>query len=848
MQHFATLLGYGARAINPYLAQECIAELIDMKLLDKDYYTALRDYNLAILHGIVKIASKMGISTIQSYQSSQIFEAIGIKQEVIERYFTNTISRVGGIGLEEIGEDVEWRHNHAFDPLDLGVDTTLDSIGFHKLRSGDNKEVHLYNPQTIIALREATHNGDYKRFKEYTSLVNIESKPRTLRGLLDFKYAEDGGIDLSEVEPATEIVKRFKTGAMSYGSISQEAHECLAIAMNRLGGKSNSGEGGERPERFGTERNSAIKQVASARFGVTSEYLISAKEIQIKMAQGAKPGEGGHLPGSKVYPWIAETRHSTTGVSLISPPPHHDIYSIEDLAQLIYDLKNANKNARISVKLVSEAGVGTIASGVAKAGAQVVLISGYDGGTGAAPQSSIHNAGLPWELGLAETHQTLIRNNLRTRVRLETDGKLMSGRDVVIAALLGAEEFGFATAPLVSVGCVMMRVCNLDTCPVGVATQNPELRQRFCGKPEYVMNFMLFIAEEMREIMAKLGIRTVDELVGRTDLLKRCDNVTNHNAQSVDLSGILDCTIDVPAEKKHFQASDVFDFELEKTLDEQVLLPAFAKALKNKQKKTLKVNVSSINRTFGTLLGAEITRQCGQNLPEDTFVVQCTGGGGQSFGAFIPQGLTLQLVGDSNDYFGKGLSGGKLIVYPPKGSTFEAEKNIIIGNVALYGATKGKAFINGIAGERFCVRNSGAIAVVEGVGDHGCEYMTGGRVVVLGPTGKNFAAGMSGGIAYVLDENHDLYLRLNKELVTMSTLSEKHDIEEVKQLITAHVEATGSALGKKILADFAHYIPCFKKILPNDYNRILSAIGRLEEKGLSRKEAELEAFYEIKRG
>lgn len=847
VHHFATLLGYGARAINPYLAQECIAELIDMKLLDKDYHTAIRDYNLAILHGIVKIASKMGISTIQSYQSSQIFEAVGIKEDVINKYFTNTTSRVGGIGLEEIGEDVEWRHNHAFDPLGLGVDTTLDSAGAHKLRNGDNKEDHLYNINTIVALREATHNGDYNRFKEYTALVNDESRPHTLRGLLDFNFPSDGAIDISEVEPAAEIVKRFKTGAMSYGSISQEAHECLAIAMNRLGGKSNSGEGGERPERLGSERNSAIKQVASGRFGVTSEYLISAKEIQIKMAQGAKPGEGGHLPGSKVYPWIAETRHSTPGVSLISPPPHHDIYSIEDLAQLIYDLKNANDQARISVKLVSEAGVGTIASGVAKAGAQVVLISGYDGGTGAAPQSSIHNAGLPWELGLAEAHQTLIKNNLRTRVRLETDGKLMSGRDVVIAALLGAEEFGFATAPLVSLGCVMMRVCNLDTCPAGVATQNPELRKRFCGKPEYVINFMLFIAEEMREIMARLGVRTVEELVGRTDLLKMRASNAHKNAASVNLSSLLQ-SADVPAEKRHFQASDIYDFELEKTLDEQIVIPSFAKALKNKQKKTLKVNVSSINRTFGTLFGAEITRKWGNTLADDTFIIECTGGGGQSFGAFIPKGLTLKLIGDSNDYFGKGLSGGKLIIYPPKESRFAPEKNIIIGNVALYGATEGAAYINGIAGERFCVRNSGATAVVEGVGDHGCEYMTGGRVVVLGPTGKNFAAGMSGGIAYVLDEKHDLYLRLNKTLVTMSTLSEKHDIEELKQLITAHVEATGSALGAKILADFEQYIPCFKKIMPNDYNRMLSAIGRFEEKGLSRSEAELEAFYEIKRG
>lgn len=847
VHHFAALLGYGARAVNPYLAEECITELIDRKLLDKDYHTAVKDYNSAILHGIVKIASKMGISTIQSYQSSQIFEAIGIKQEVIDKYFTNTVSRVGGIGLEEINEGVEYRHSHAFDPLGLGVDTTLDSVGEHKLRSGDDKEDHMYNPETVIALREATQLGSYKRFKEYTAMVDNENKPHTLRGLLDFNYENVTPVPLDEVEPVSEIVKRFKTGAMSYGSISEEAHECMAIAMNRLGGKSNSGEGGERPERLGTERNSAIKQVASGRFGVTSEYLVSAKEIQIKMAQGAKPGEGGHLPGKKVYPWIAETRYSTPGVSLISPPPHHDIYSIEDLAQLIFDLKNANRKARISVKLVSEAGVGTVAAGVAKAGAQVVLISGYDGGTGAAPQSSIHNAGLPWELGLAEAHQTLIQNGLRTRVILETDGKLMSGRDVAIAALLGAEEFGFATAPLITMGCIMMRVCNLDTCPCGIATQNPELRKRFCGRPEYVINFMTYIASELREIMASLGVKTVNELVGRTDLLKVRDKTVTKRAGMADMSQILYSVADVPQEKRHFEPQDVYNFGLEKTVDESVFLHQFSSALRTKHHKKISVDISSTNRTLGTIFGSEITRKYKNTLDDDTYVIECNGGGGQSFGAFIPKGLTIRLEGDSNDYFGKGLSGGKLVVYPPAKRSYKAEENIIIGNVALYGATSGEAYINGLAGERFCVRNSGAYAVCEGTGDHGCEYMTGGRAVILGPTGKNFAAGMSGGIAYVLDENHDFYLRLNKEMVTMTEVSEKHDVEELRTMIEKHVAETNSPKGKMILDGFEKYLPLFKKIVPNDYSRMLQAISRFEEKGLSRREAELEAFYSVQK-
>ena len=842
VHHFATLLGYGARAINPYLAQDCIEELVERNMLDKDCHQAIADYNKAILAGIVKIASKMGISTLQSYQSAQIFEAVGICREVIDAYFTNTVSPVEGIGLKEIAEGVQWRHNHAFDPLDLGVDTTLDTTGMHKLRSGSGAEDHLYNPKTIIALREAVQSGSYDRFREYTDLVDDERRPHTLRGLLEFNFPEDGGIPLEEVEPETEIVKRFKTGAMSYGSISMEAHCCMAQAMNRLGGKSNSGEGGEDPARFGTDQNSAIKQVASARFGVTSAYLCSAKEIQIKMAQGAKPGEGGHLPGSKVYPWVAQTRFSTPGVSLISPPPHHDIYSIEDLAQLIYDLKNANRDARINVKLVSEAGVGTIAAGVAKAGAQVVLISGYDGGTGAAPKSSIHNAGLPWELGLSEAHQTLIRNGLRSRVRLETDGKLMSGRDVAIACILGAEEFGFATAPLVAMGCVMMRVCNQDTCPVGIATQNPSLRCRFQGKPEYVMNFMLFIARQLREIMARLGVRTVDELVGRTDLVRPRENRITHRADTIDLSSVLG---DLPPQ--HYREEDKFDFQLEKTLDDSVLLPAFRPYLKKKKPHTEKVKVSSVNRTFGTLLGSVLTKECGE-LPEDTYTVEAVGGGGQSFGAFIPKGLTIRLEGDANDYFGKGLSGGKLTVKPTAGSTFAPEENIIIGNVALYGATGGLAYINGIAGERFCVRNSGAWAVAEGCGDHGCEYMTGGRVAILGPTGKNFAAGMSGGIAYVLDENHELYLHLNKQMVDMDAVSERHDAEELRALIEGHVRETGSPLGRRILGDFEQYLPKFKKIIPRDYKRMIAAIGQMEEKGMSHEKATLEAFYAVRKG
>ena len=843
VHHFATLMGYGACAINPYLAHAAIGQLIDEDLLQKDYYAAVNDYDQAIIGGIVKIASKMGISTIQSYMGSRIFEAVGISDEVIDKYFTGTVSRIGGISLKDIADNTDHQHSLAFDPLGLATDLTIDSMGRHKMRSQGEK--HRYNPQTIHMLQMATREGDYNKFKQYTAMVDDEQFG-SLRSLMDFNFAEKP-VDIKKVESVESIVKRFKTGAMSYGSISEEAHEALAIAMNHLHGKSNSGEGGESDERLASagtklDRSSAIKQVASGRFGVTSRYLCSAKEIQIKLAQGAKPGEGGHLPGKKVYPWVAKTRHSTPGVSLISPPPHHDIYSIEDLAQLIYDLKNANKDSRISVKLVSETGVGTIAAGVAKAGAEVILISGYDGGTGAAPLSSIHNAGLPWELGLAETHQTLLMNGLRKQVVIETDGKLMSGRDVAIAAILGAEEFGFATAPLVTLGCIMMRVCNLDTCPMGVATQNPELRKKFMGKPEYVENFMKFIAEELREYMAKLGVKSVDELVGRTDLLKKKDNLEG-NAAKIALDRILLQTSD---EDCTFNKEFLYDFKLEQEMDETLL--ANEKGLKDAIKKgkayEVNVNVTNINRTFGTLIGSEVTKAHPEGLPEDTIVMNCIGSGGQSFGAFVPAGVRMNLVGDCNDYYGKGLSGGKLVLRAPEDATYDAEDNIIVGNVVLYGATSGEAYIAGMAGERFCVRNSGAKTVVEGVGEHGCEYMTGGVAVVLGPTGKNFAAGMSGGIAFVLDENNCLYRNLNKGMVLMEKVENKPDKEMLKDLLEKHVAYTGSEKAKAILEDFEGNLGKFKKIIPEDYKKMMQLTAAFEEQGMNREEAKIEAFYE----
>lgn len=833
VHQFATLLGYGATAIYPYLAHECIEEMIQLNMLDKEVNIAIDDYNEAILKGIVKIAAKMGISTLQSYQGAQIFEAIGISKEVIDTYFTNTISEVEGITLEDIEKDLIYHHDRAYDPLGLTTDTSLDSIGFHKLRKGDGKEDHLYSPETIVKLQRATQTNDYDLFKEYSNELNSNNQKHHLRSQLHFKKTRNS-IPLSEVESEYEIVKRFKTGAMSYGSISEEAHTCMAIAMNRLGGKSNSGEGGEKPERLGTEKNSAIKQVASGRFGVTEEYLVSAKEIQIKMAQGAKPGEGGHLPGKKVYPWIAKTRYSTPGVSLISPPPHHDIYSIEDLAQLIYDLKNANPQARISVKLVSEAGVGTIASGVAKAGATVVLISGYDGGTGAAAQSSIHHAGLPWELGLAQAHQNLVENGLRSRVLIETDGKLMTGKDVAIACLLGAEEFGFATAPLVTMGCMMMRVCNLDTCPFGVATQNQKLRKRFKGKPEYVMNFMLFIARELREIMADLGYHTIDEMVGHTDNLEVDEDA------NMDYSNILMTPYNI-----HYEPKDTFNFELEKTVDMKTLLPKFEPYFNKKKPHAETISISSTDRTVGTILSNAVTKQFNNTLEDDTYTVHCNGGAGQSFGAFAQKGITLDVHGDANDYFGKGLSGGKLIIQPKKEAQFKPNENVIIGNVALYGATSGEAYIRGMAGERFAVRNSGASAVVEGVGDHGLEYMTGGTVVILGQTGKNLAAGMSGGVAYVYDPNHDLYMRLNKQLVNTYEVTGKADKEVLEELLNKHYTYTDSDVAKKILSNLDEELSNFKKIVPKDYEKITTLIQELKTKGYHDDEASLMAFEQV---
>ena len=852
VHHFATLLGFGASAINPYMAYETIRGLMEDELLEGiDYDKAVYNYNKAVLKGITKILSKMGISTIQSYQGAQIFEAIGIRKEVIDRYFTNTVSRIEGIGLEEIQKEAEIRHENAFKEKTYSADFSLDTPGYEKLRSGNNgQEEHLYNPLTIHKLQESTWTNNYELFKEYTQLIDNEEAEINLRGLLEFNYSSNE-IPLEEVESVDEIVKRFKTGAMSYGSISKEAHEALAIAMNRIGGKSNTGEGGEDRERWnldenGDSRRSSIKQVASGRFGVTSEYLVNADELQIKLAQGAKPGEGGQLPGGKVYPWIAKTRHSTTGVGLISPPPHHDIYSIEDLAQLIYDLKNANTGARVSVKLVSECGVGTVAAGVAKGGAEVILISGYDGGTGASPRNSIKNAGLPWELGLAEAHQTLLLNELRERVRVEVDGKLMSGRDVAIAALLGAEEFGFATAPLVTLGCVMMRVCNLDTCPVGVATQNEELRKRFKGKPEYVVNFMYFIAQELREIMAKLGFRKIDEMIGRVDRLKQKENIHGWKAKNIDLSSVLYTPDKYRGKVVKFNPEKKYDFKLQSVIDEKIFLDKFKDAIENGQKTSMEVDITNTDRTLGTILGSEVTRVNGhKGLPEDTITIKCNGSAGQSFASFVPNGLTFEVEGDANDYFGKGLSGGKLVVYPPKKSSFIADQNILIGNVALYGATSGKVFINGIAGERFCVRNSGATAVVEGVGAHGCEYMTGGKVVVLGKTGINFAAGMSGGVAYLYKEDENFRININEDMVLLEELN-LDDEKILKDLIEEHVNTTGSPKGNKILFNFETEKSNFIKIIPSDYKKVIETVEKYKNLGCDEDEALIKTFQEVK--
>ena len=849
VHHFSVLVGYGCTAINPYLAFETIADLMREKLLaETDHKVAVKKFIKAAVKGVVKTMAKMGISTIQSYHGAQIFEAIGINTEVVDKYFTWTPSRIQGIGLEVIGEEALARHARAF-PRE-SVNTELDAGGQYQWRDGG--EQHLFNPQTIHKLQTACRLGSEKIYREYADIINDRAKTLcTLRGLLDFKFTETA-IPIEEVESVESIVKRFKTGAMSYGSISKEAHETLAIAMNRLGGKSNTGEGGEDPARYvleanGDSKNSAIKQVASGRFGVTSNYLVHANELQIKLSQGAKPGEGGELPGKKVYPPIAKTRGTTAGVGLISPPPHHDIYSIEDLAELIHDLKNSNRNARISVKLVAEVGVGTVAAGVAKAHADVVLISGHDGGTGASPLSSIKHAGGPWELGLAETHQTLVLNNLRSRIYVEADGQLKTGRDVAIAALLGAEEFGFATAPLVVMGCIMMRVCHLNTCPVGVATQDPRLRKRFTGEAEHVVNFMRFIALELREIMAKLGFRKLEDMVGRTDKLIPWKAIEHWKASGIDISPILHRP-DMGADVGRFRSQDQ-DHGLEKSLDVTKLLDICKPAIERGEKVRAELPIKNVDRVVGTIVGSEITKKHGPNgLPEDTVLLKFNGSAGQSFGAFMPKGMTHELEGDANDYFGKGLSGGKLIVYPPKGSTFIAEDNIIIGNVALYGATAGEIFVRGMAGERFGVRNSGVNAVVEGVGDHGCEYMTGGRVVILGKSGRNFAAGMSGGVAYVLDEAGDFATRCNMELVGLEKLEDVDEIEEVWKLIQRHQTLTHSERAGKILGDWKNFIPKFVKVMPQDYKRVLLSLKKVQSQGLTGDEAVMAAFEENVKG
>ena len=848
VHHFCTLLGYGVDAVNPYMAYESLHDLIREGLLeDMDYERAVKGYNKAVVKGVVKVMSKMGISTIKSYRGAQIFEALGISSDVIDTYFTWTNSRIGGIDLDIIAEEAQMRHRKAYPKVRVNGQV-LDEGGQYKWRK--NSEYHMYNPETVHTLQFASKINDYKLYKDYTKLLDDQQDPPpTLRHMLDFKYARDP-VPIEEVEPVESICKRFKTGAMSYGSISEETHEALAIAMNRIGGKSNTGEGGEDPRRYtpdpnGDSRRSSIKQVASGRFGVTSEYLTQSEEIQIKMAQGAKPGEGGELPGRKVYPWIAKVRYSTPGVGLISPPPHHDIYSIEDLAQLIHDLKNANQNARINVKLVSLAGVGTIAAGVSKAKADVILISGQDGGTGASPQTSIKHAGLPWELGLAETHQTLVLNNLRSRVVLETDGQVKTGRDIVVAALLGAEEYGFGTSALITLGCIMMRVCHMDTCPVGVATQNPKLRHKYAGDPQYVVNFMKFVAQDIREHMARLGFRTMDEMIGRSDKLKA--RKTDHwKARTLDLSAILHRPkVDRNIGVRKFMEQN---HGLHNSMDIQTLLDICEPAIKENKPVKARLPIQNINRVVGTIVGSEITREHGRDgLAEDTIRLNFRGSAGQSFGAFTPPGMTLELEGDANDYFGKGLSGGKLILYPDANVRFKPEENIIVGNVSFYGATSGEAYIRGMAGERFCVRNSGVRAVVEAVGDHACEYMTGGRVVVLGPTGRNFAAGMSGGIAYVLDLENRFEQNCNKEMVYLERLEDVDEIEEVKRMIRRHADYTDSNRAWKVLAKWDEVVPHFVKVHPIDFKRMNEAIREAGMRGLEGDDAIMEAF-EINKG
>ena len=846
VHHFAVLIGYGAGAINPYLAFESIGKLIiDGQLLGIQYQSGIEKFIHAVSKGLIKTMSKMGISTVQSYRGAQIFEAIGLDKAFVDRYFTWTASRIGGIGLDVIAEESRLRHQNAF-PKRPAKKADLESGGEYQWRR--DGEYHLFNPETVFKLQHATRSGQYKIFREYTALVDQQNEHlATLRGLFEFRPTGKSVL-LDEVEPIESIIRRFSTGAMSYGSISKEAHETLAIAMNRIGGKSNTGEGGESSDRYlpdsnGDSRRSAIKQVASGRFGVTSEYLVNADDIQIKMAQGAKPGEGGQLPGSKVYPWIAEVRHSTTGVGLISPPPHHDIYSIEDLAQLIHDLKNSNPDARIHVKLVAEIGVGAVAAGVAKAHSDVVLISGYDGGTGASPMSSLKHAGLPWEIGLAETQQVLVENKLRDRIIVQTDGQLKTGRDVVIATLLGAEEYGFSTAPLVVMGCIMMRVCHLNTCPVGIATQNPVLRNKFAGQARFVENFFRYIAEEVREYMAQLGFKTINEMVGQAHLLDYRKAIDHWKAQHLDFSNIL-------YQPRSEKGVDIYctqqqDHGLEKSLDMTKLVPLCQPALEHAKRVNIILPIRNTNRTVGTILGYHITRRYGaKGLPDDTIRIHFNGSAGMSFGAFVPAGVTMTLEGDANDYLGKGLSGGKIIVYPPRHSTFIAEENIIVGNVLLYGGTAGEVYIRGIAGERFAVRNSGVNAVVEGVGDHACEYMTGGRVVIIGPTGRNFAAGMSGGIAYILAKEVDFQVCCNLGMVDIEALIDEEDIQTVKTLLNQHQKCTQSTVAGRILGNWQYYQRRFIKVMPKDYKRVLTTIKKAKEKGLS----ENETFAEIMHG
>lgn len=853
---YAALIGYSASAIYPYMAHECIAHLAETGELSVSAEEGIANYNKAVVAGVLAIMSKMGISTVQSYHSAQIFEAVGFTQEFIDTYFAGTVSRIGGLGVAEVQREENQRYDDALALLKSPSPDQLPTLGLTKWRPQGGEE-HLIDPETIYLLQHACQKGDYETFKEYSAHIHQKNRAIRLRDLLEF-VTDRTPVPLDEVEPASEIAKRFNTGAMSYGSISEEAHKCMAIAMNRLGGRSNSGEGGEDPRREtplpnGDSVNSAIKQVASGRFGVTSRYLASAFEIQIKMAQGAKPGEGGHLPGKKVYPWIAQARRSTPGIGLISPPPHHDIYSIEDLAELIFDLKNANSNARVSVKLVSEAGVGTIATGVAKGAADKILISGHNGGSGAAPRDSIWHAGLPLELGLAETQQTLLQNGLRSRVVLEADGKLMDGTDVAVACLLGAEEFGFATMPLIAMGCLMQRDCQQDTCPAGIATQNCRLRNHFHGKPEYVVNFMLFVAEQLREVMASLGFRTVDEMVGHPECLRQVQIEGNWKANLIDLSPVLasgkcEFGAHIPgAAGKHFLPEMKYDVELDKSLDATLFVPMSEQARMHMTPVHFRADIANVNRCVGTILGAEVTKAHPEGLPDGSIVVDCEGSAGQSFGAFLPSGVTLNVIGEANDYFGKGLSGGIVSVHPSKAATFSYDENIIVGNVAFYGATSGRGFINGLAGQRFGVRNSGATIVVEGVGNHGCEYMTGGTALILGEVGLNFAAGMSGGVAYVYDEYNTLDSRCNKDMVKIIEPSAE-ELAQIRDLIEEHVKYTSSPRGIKMLYRFDTVSKFFKKVIPVDYERVLNIVAAAKAQGKTHEEALEEAFEAVGKG